>query len=279
MKTKQSEGKRGWRVRLALCESAIRKQDEYVFKHVPRFVDIIAKATSVRVEENGQTSTLEFLSERGCSRRELLYLLGMCENRGVTNALKMTGYNSARLKQRLREVEACAAALERINGHAVREGWGGTEFGKFLEMAQVKHSTLASFRQLPLQLREYASLVEHAARYLGGKSDFYLSLAKALLASFVRERTHDDYHKEVADLLSIMLGEQYGRIEHGVWRNLYQERLTHYRPDPQDPPSLRAKKTLLECEAAIFYRNDVLHTGDKYVRQERSTALRPSDVE
>jgi hypothetical protein len=275
---RQKKSTADWPVRLATCESAIRKQDEYVFKHAPSYVDIIVKATSVRVEENGQTSTLEFLYEQGCPKRELLYLLGMCENRGVTNALKMTGYNSAALKQKLHEVEECASAIEQVNGHAVREGWGGTEFGKLLEMANVKRSTLASFLQLPLHLREYGSLVEHAARYLGGKSDFYLSLAKALLVAFVRQRTHDDHHKEVADLLSAMLGEEYGRLEHGVWRNLYQKRLMNYQPDPADPPSLLAKKTLLESAAAILYRMDVLHPGEKYVRQKRSTALRLSDL-
>ena len=109
-----SAGKDGWPVYLAMCASAIRKQDEYVFKRSPRFVDIIVKATSVRVEKNGQTQTLDAMCERGCSRDELLYLLGMCENRGVTNALKMTGFDSDKLPQRLREIEKCAAVIRQL---------------------------------------------------------------------------------------------------------------------------------------------------------------------
>jgi len=278
MKRKQSGGNKGWPVRLAICESAIRKQDEFVFKHASRFVDIVAKATSVRVEKNGQTYTLDAMCERGCPRVELLYLLGMCENRGVTNALKMTGFDSHKLPQRLGEIEECAANIKRLNGHAVEEGWGGTEFGKVLEMARVKRGMIASFLQLPDCLHEYASLVKHASKHLGGKSDFYLNLAKAALVNFVRERTNDDHPKDVADLLSVMLGEEYGEVEHRVWQGKYQDRLTHYQRGPNDSPRLRAMKTLLECEAAVLYRMDTLHPGTKYLRQVRKTVQRLSDL-
>ncbi len=266
----------GWPVRLAMCESAIRKQDEYVSRRSPRFVDLIAEATAAQVEENGQTGALKFLCEQGSSRRELLYLLGMCENRGVTNAVKMTGYDSVELRKKLRDLRSCASAIWKLNGHAVPQGWGGTEFGKFLEMAEVKRSpsTLAKFLELPIYLREYASLLEHAFKFLGGKSDFYLNLAKALLVRFVRERTNKYHNKEVADLLSVMLGLEYGEVEHRVWRGKYQKRFTHYRPDPTDSPSLRAKKTLLECEAAILYRMDVLHPGQQHLRKEGRTVSR-----
>ena len=272
-----SNDKNGWPVRLATCEAAIRKQDEYVFKHVPRFVDIIVKTTLAKVEENGQTETLDAMCKQGCPRVELLYLLGMCENRGVTNALKMTGYNSDVLKRKLREIEECAAVIKQLNGHTVAEGWGGTEFGKVLEMARVKRGMIASFLQLPGCLHEYASLVKHASRHLGGKSDFYLSLAKATLVGFVRERTKDEHPKDVAHLLSVMIGEEYGEVEHRVWQGKYQDRLTHHQPDPNDSPRLRAMKTLMECDAAVLYRMDILHTGKKYLRQVRKTVLRHSD--
>ena len=271
-------GEKGWPVRLATCESAIRKQDEYVFKHSPQFVDHVVEATAAHVEKNRQTDALDFLCNQRCPRRDLLYLLGMCENRGVTNSLKMTGYGPAELRKTLRELRQCATSVCRINGHAVREGWGGTEFGKFLEIAKVKHSAIADFLQLTISLREYASLVEHAARYIGGKSDFYLHLAKALLAGFVHQHASEYHDAKVAALLSVMLGPEYGEVEHRVWRNNYKKRFTDYRPDPADSPSLRAKKTLLECEAAIFYRMDVLHSGTKHVRQEGFTALRSSDL-
>jgi hypothetical protein len=273
-----SAGNGGWPVRLAMCESAIRKQDEYVFKHAPLFVDRVVEATAAHVEKNRQTDALDFLCNQRCPRRDLLYLLGMCENRGVTNSLKMTGHDSEELRKTLRELRECATSVLRINGHAVREEWGGTEFGKFLEMAKVKRSAIADFLELTISLREYASLVEHAARYLGGKSDFYLRLAKALLAGFVHQQTNEYHDPEVAKLLSVMLGPEYGEVEHRVWRSNYKKQFTHYRPDPVDSPSLRAKKTLLECEAAIFYRMDVLHSGTKHVRQEGFTALRLSDL-
>jgi len=51
LKQKTSDGKSGWPVRLAMCESAIRKQDEYVFKHVPRFVDIVVSRSESRIKE------------------------------------------------------------------------------------------------------------------------------------------------------------------------------------------------------------------------------------
>lgn len=280
-KRKASDGNKVWRVRLAMCESAIRKQDEYVFKHSPRFVDIIVKHTSVRVQKNGQTETLETLVKR-CPQRELLYLLGMCENRGVTNAMRMTGYDSDKLPQKMRDLKQCAAVIERVNGHAVPEGWGGTEFGKMLEMSQEKRGgvgRIGSFLQLPTCIRDYASLVSHATKYLGGKSDFYLSLAKAILVNSIREHTGDDHPKEVANLLSVMLGLEYAEVEHRVWQNNYSERFNQYQPDPSDSSSLRAMKTLLECDAAILYRMDVLHSGTKHLRHLRKTVLRVSDLE
>ena len=191
MRSSQRDENKGWAVRLARCESAIRKQDEIVSKHTPKFVDLIANATALRVGENNQEKTLQELVELRCPKRELLYLLGMCENRGVTNAQKMTGYDSDSLPRRLRDLEKCADAIERINGHGVPAGWGGTEFGKVLEMSREKRggvSRIGGFLQLPTCIRDYASLVSHATKYLGGKSDFYLSLAKSLLVKFVREQ-------------------------------------------------------------------------------------------
>jgi hypothetical protein len=274
-----SKGEKGWPVRLAFCESAILKQDEYIFREAPWWVDTVVNDTAARVEENGQTGTLESLCKQTCPRRELLYLLGMCENRGVTNALKATGYDSSALKQKLRDLRKCADAVWRLNGHAVDAGWGGTAFGMFLETAAVKlvkPSTLAKFLEMPTHLEEYASLVEHAATYLGGKSDFYLHLAKALLVRFVHEHTNKNHDKIVADLLSVMLGLEYGEVDHRIWRSKYHQRHTHYRPDPTDSPVLRAKKTLLECTAAVFYRMDVGHPGEQYLRQNRLTILRYS---
>jgi hypothetical protein len=274
---KTADNGKGWPVHLAKCESAIRKQDKYVFRRVPRFVDEVVEATAAHVKKNRQTCALDFLCEQGCPQRELLYLLGMCENRGVTNAVKMTGFDPAELRKKLRDLRACADAIWKLNGHAEPQGLGGTEFGQLLEMAEVKRSTLANFLQLPIYLREYASLVDHAFKYLGGKSDFYLNLAKTLLVRFVRERTNKDYNKEVAKLLSVMVGLEYGDVEHRVFRGKYEKRFMHYRPDPTDSPSLRAKKTLLECVAAILYRMHTLHTGDQHLRQEGRTVLRPTD--
>jgi hypothetical protein len=180
--------------------------------------------------------------------------------------------------QKLRDLRACANAVWRLNGHAVPNGWGGTAFGMFLEMAavEVEPSTLAEFLDLPTHLREYASLAEHSAKYIGGKSDFYLSLAKALLVGFVHEHANKDHDKSVADLLSMMLGPSYGEVDHRVWRNNYHRRHAHYRPDPTDSPVLRAKKSLLECEAAVFYRMDVCHPGKQYIRSNRRTVSRNS---
>ncbi len=275
-----SKGEKGWPVRLALCESAIRKQDEYVLSgSADWWVDTFVNDTTARVEKNRQTGALDFLCKQGCPRRELLYLLGHCENRGVTNASKMTGYDSSEFRQKLRDLRKCADAIWKFNGHAVPHHWGGTAFGMFLETAEVKRGkpgTLAKFLDLPIHLREYASLVEHATTYLGGKSDFYLHLAKALLVKFVHAHTSKNHDKIVADLLSVMLGLKYGEVDHRIWRSNYHQRYTHYRPDPNDSPDLRAKKTLLECEAAVFYRVDVGHPGEQYLRENRLTVLRDS---
>lgn len=75
-----------------------------------------------------------------------------------------------------------------------------------------------------------------------------------------------------------MLGEEYGEVEHRVWQGKYHDRFTHYQPDPNDSPRLRAMKTLLECEAAVLYRMDILHPGKKYLRQVRKTVQRLSDL-
>jgi hypothetical protein len=270
-------GEKGWPVRLATCESAIRKQDEHVFMGSPRFVDLVVSATESRIEEANQknklavgteiitkVNPLDFLCERGCPRRELLYLLGMCENRGVTNSLKMTGFDSEDLNKLLGDIRAVADNLWALSGY---------EFGSYLEMEE--RSTLFGLLRVPEMLREYASLIEHAVGFIGGKSDFYLHVARARLVSFVKTHTGKYHDAKVARLLSVMLGPEYLEGNHRVWRDKLNKTLMHYQPDPGDSPSLRAKKTLLECRAAIFYRSNILHSGKQYLRKQRLTVLRP----
>lgn len=276
-KQKPSDGNSGWRVRFAMCESAIRKQDEYVFKHVPRFVNAVVLETENRIQEaiknnelaigkfgKRNVDPLKFLCDQGCPRRELLYLLGMCENRGVANSLKMTGFDSESLKKLLDGIHVVADSLWTISGN---------EFGSFLEMEE--RSTLFSFLYLPEMLREYASLIEHTVEFIGGKSDFYLHLARARLLSFVKMHTGKPHDVHVARLLSVMLGADYGNVNHRVWRDKLEKVLLDYQPNPADSPSLRAKKTLLECRAAIFYRMNILNPGKQYLRKNRFTVLRP----
>jgi hypothetical protein len=272
---------RGWPVRLAACESAIRSQDKQMFKTVPSFVNIVVNATETKVGDNQAAGVVEELWKKGCPERELLYLLGMCENRGVGNSFSMTGFDPEQLQTQLRRIRSATKKIETINGPDGPQRWGGTEFGKFLEFAQEtngKPSAITEFLRLPAVLKEYVSLVEHAAKYLGGKSDFYLNIAKAVLVRFVRRRTGQYHHGKVARLLSVMLGPEYLQVNHLVWFKSYQQRLQHYRPDREDSPALRVKKTLLECEAAIFYRMDILHPGDKFVRKNRLTVQRTSDL-
>ena len=276
-KHKASDGKSGWRVRFAMCESAIRKQDEYVFKHVPRFVDAVAQDAEHRIQEainnnelvigkSGKRNVdpLKFLCEKGCPRRKLLYLLGMCENRGVTNSAKMTGFDSEDLNRLVDGIRAVADSLWALSGY---------EFGSYLEIEE--HSTLFNLLRVPEMLREYASLIEHAVDFIGGKSDFYLHLARARLLNFVKEHTGKPYDVHVARLLSVIIGVHYGKDNHRVWRDKLEKELLHYEPDPADSPSLRAKKTLLECHAATFYRMDIHHPGEQFLRKKHRTVLRP----
>jgi len=273
---------RGWAVRLATCESAIRSQDKHMFETVPRFVDSVVKATETKVRDNVVADELEELQQKGCPKRELLYLIGMCENRGVGNSLGMTGFDPEQLQTQLRRIRRAAKKIERINGEDCPDHWGGTEFGKFLEFARVKDDrkpgAIAEFLRLPAMLNEYVSLVEHATKSLGGKSDFYLNVAKAVLVQFVRQRTGQYHHGKVARLLSVILGTGYGQAEHLVWFGSYRQRRQHYSPDQKDSPALRAKKTLLEREAAIFYRMDILHQNSKFIKKARRTVVRASDL-
>ena len=221
LKQKTSDGKSGWPVRLAMCESAIRKQDEYVFKHVPRFVDIVVSRSESRIKEaieNNELAVgkygkrtvnpLNFLCEEGCPRRELLYLLGMCENRGVTNSVRMTGFDSDDRKKLVAHIRDLADKLWALSGK---------EVGAYLEMEE--RSTLFNLLRVPEMLREYAALIEHAVDFIGGKSDFYLHLARARLLSFVRTHTGKPHDAKVASLLSVMLGPEYGKDNHRVWRD------------------------------------------------------------
>ena len=160
---KTRDGENGWPVRLAMCEAAIRKQDEAVFKGNSYFVDEIVRVTEARVREANKTKALalsgktkktqtdafDFLCERGCPRRELLYLLGMCENRGVTNSVKMTGYDAEELRKILCVLRTRADALWAVSCY---------EFGRFLEAEE--RSTLFGFLRLPEMLLEYSALVD-----------------------------------------------------------------------------------------------------------------------
>jgi hypothetical protein len=246
-----------WPVRIRMCESAVRKQDEWVFKNDPRFFEAIVAATEPRVVAAGATESLDFLVAEGCPRDELLYFLGGCENRGVTSALAMTHFDSHELPRVLKRIRKSASDIWKLNGGYI---------GHFFEYPE--NSVLYKFEPLAVTLREYSALVEHAVKYIGGKSDFYLSLAKAMLEEFVRERTKNSHDEKVVDLLAAMLGEQYAAEDHRNWRRTYQRRRNGYRPDPRDSASLRIKKTLLEVHAASGYRMDVFHPGPQYLRQE-----------
>ena len=127
----------------------------------------------------------------------------------------------------------------------------------------MKRGMIASFLQLPACLDEYASLVKHASKYLGGKSDFYLSLAKAALVNFVRERTKDDHPKDVANLLSVMLGEEYGEVE--------PSRLAGHVPRSVHALSARPERfTTFACyeDAAGVRGRSSLQNGHTTSRQE-----------
>jgi hypothetical protein len=255
-----------WPVRIAMCESAIRKQDELLLKDgsPSPFVDLVVAETEARVKESGKSGSLEFLCIKGCPRRELLYHLGMCENRGVTNTVAMTGFESGELHKELKRIEGCAATIRGLNGDTFGE------FGDYDE-----RSTVYKFLTLPEMLLEYSALVKHAVKYIGGKSDFYLPLAKSLLVEFVYERTKDFHHAKVVDLLSVMLGSGYSELDHRIWYSKYLRRRKGYRADPADSPSLRMKKTLIEVHAAIIHRMDIHHGGDQCLRQNGSTIMRP----
>jgi hypothetical protein len=246
-----------WPVRIAICESAIRKQDEYIFKKIPRFVDLVVAATKSRVYKLGKTDSLESLCDEGCPQRELLYLLGMCENRGVSNAFEMTGFDSRELPKELMRIRECASTIYKLNL---------AEFGMFL--IKPGNRTLFTFRPLALVLRQYSALVEHAVNFIGGKSDFYLSLAKALLVEFVHERTKEFHHAKVANLLTVKLGLGYSEVDHRNWRSKYLRRRKGYRPDPADSEVLRMKKNLMEVRAATFYRTDTLHPFKQHHRKQ-----------
>ena len=254
--------------------------DKERFKGSDKFVDIVADAIETKVRENGATDKLDKLVQEGCPKRELLYLLGMCENRGVGKSFAMTGFDPKELRTELRRIRQAAKTIERINGAGAPRDWG-TELGKVLDFAGYKSgkpSVITEFLRLPAMLNEYVSLVDHAAKYLGGKSDFYLNVAKAVLVRFVWQHTGQYHHGKVATLLSVMLGPRYGQTEHIVWFRSYQQRLQDYRPDREDSPALRAKKTLLECAAALFYRMDIHHPGDKFIKESRKTVLRTSEL-
>ena len=256
-----------WPVKITLCEYVICKHDEWVFKNDPRFVDDVVAATEARVIADEKMDSLEFLCKKGCPRRPLLYFLGMCENRGVTNALKMTGFDSEDLNKQLKRMTKCASTIEALN--ARRFG----HFGHFVGFPE--HFALCKFLLLPSMLREYSAVVKHAVDFIGGKSDFYLSLAKALLEKFVHRCTKEFHDEEVVDLLSVMLGEEYSAVRHRNWRSKYMKRRRGYRPDPADPLSLRIRKTLLEAQAAVLYRMGALHPGAKHLRPKRHTVTRP----
>jgi hypothetical protein len=255
-----------WPVKITFCEYAICKHDEWVFKNAPGFVDDVVAATEARVIAVEKMGSLEFLCEKGCPRRPLLYFLGMCENRGVTKAVKMTGFDSEDLNKELRRIRKCVSTIEALN--ARRFG----DFGHFVGFPE--HFALCKFLLLPSMLRDYSALVKHAVHSFGGKSDFYLDFAKAVLVKFVHRCTKEFRDEKVVDLLSVMLGAKYSAIRHRNWRSKYLKRRRGYRPDPTDPPSLRITKTLLDMQAAVLYRMGGLHPGAKHLRPKRRTPKR-----
>lgn len=264
---KQTAADGDWSVRFDLCESAVRFQDEYRLEHDQPLVDAAEGLMEARIKEAGQSDSLILLCDKGCPRRELLYLLAMCENRGLSRTDIMLGRNSVAMRKSLKKIEACADDV----AHLLCDG----ELGRIL--ATEENSTLFDFVNLPTELQEFAALVDHAVKYIAGRHDFYLNIAKARLVNFVLKHTGKHHHKEVANLLWVNLGGEYGEVEHRIWHSNYLDRAERFRASPEDSPSLRAKKNLLECRAAILLRFDVQHPGNKYLRVGGQSVLRKHD--
>lgn len=266
-KRKQTTTDGNWPVRFDLCESAVRFEDEYRLKYDPPLVDAGVKYMEARVKEEGQSETLDILVNQGCPRRELLYLLAMCENRGLSKTEMMVGHNSVALRLALKKITKCADMVSDLIC--------GGEFGRLLELPE--ESTLFRFLNLPTELQEFATLVDHAVKYIAGRNDFYLHIAKARLANAVLKHTGKHHHKHVANLLSVNVGDGYAEAEHRVWHSTYLDRIERFQSDPEDSPAVRAKKNLLECRAAILLRLDVRHPGDKYLRVRGASVLCEND--
>jgi hypothetical protein len=146
--------KTAWPLKFLKAEEAILCQDEFFRDKMPYVINRIAKQTELRIEEQNAMGSFQKLCKAGCHHTDLLYLLGTCENRGVQSRVKLTGYDSEELPVKLKMIRECAETLEEINKR---------EFGLFIK--DRRH--FKQHDRLPVTLRQYALLVEHAATHLG----------------------------------------------------------------------------------------------------------------
>jgi hypothetical protein len=232
----------GWPVNFLMAEDATWGYDQFIREQMPGILAGIANHARQKIEHHNAMGSLHKLGTAGCDDTELLFLLGACENRGVQSAIKLTGYDSEELTAKLKLMVTCAQVIAEINRR---------EFG--LLVKDRRH-----FRQherLSSTLRQYRALVEHAVKHLGGKTDFYLHVAKGRIIHYVREHTGSYHDSEVSELIAAALGSHYTEEDHRGWRIAYHKRIqTHSRG--ADTPVLRMKKTLLERRAANLYRSD-----------------------
>ena len=222
--------------------------------------------TLLKIEEQSAMGSFQDLCKAGCDHTDLLYLLGTCENRGVQSTVKLTGYDSEELTIKLKMIRECARTLEEINKR---------ELGLIIQ--DTRH--FKKHDRLPVVLHEYAGLVEHAARHLGGKTDFYLHVAKGRLIHYVREKTGAYHDKEVAETLAAVLDSAYSESDHRGWRNTYHKRISDYTREAGDTPALRAKKTRLEMRAASLYRSDTIFNSAPIRKAKKSAAKLAPNVE
>jgi hypothetical protein len=257
---------RPWPVKFLKAEEAIWCYDEFLRDKMPDVINRIANQTKLRIEEQNAMGCFHKLCKAGCHHTDLLYLLGTCENRGVQSTVKLTGYDSEELTIKLKMIRECAQTLEEINTR---------EFGLFIKDRRhfKQHDRLA------VTLRQYAGLVDHAARHLGGKTDFYLHVAKGRLIHYVREKTGAYHDKEVAETLAAVLDSAYSESDHRGWRNTYHKRISDYTREAGDTPALRAKKTRLEMRAATLYRSDTIRNTAPIRKANKSAAQSAPNVE
>jgi hypothetical protein len=164
------------------------------------------------LEEHLAYQHLEVLVDAGCDRQQLLIALNLVFLADEESWETLVGTSLRGFKKAIKEIEACAGLIERLNGTHLM-------YRVSIEHRDPRFVGIRESPTLPEKLREYAKNLDSLRDPYGPKRKIRAHTWKASIVAIVKESTGKDYDRQVSALIAAVLDNgDYSEKAHQAWR-------------------------------------------------------------